>query len=75
LLDILDVITAAADYLCSQVETADRLKSDGNLLLGPFALCTFSFIISKQDAVGTYSAKFITLKVFGLATTEATLIY
>jgi hypothetical protein len=75
LLDILDVITAAADYLCSQIEPAYWLKSDGDLLLRPFALYTVSLMAEKQKAVRTYSAELVTLKVFGLATTETTLIY
>lgn len=38
LLDVLDICTAVADYLSSQVEAVNWLEVDGNLLFRPFPL-------------------------------------
>lgn len=38
LLNVFHIRASMADDLCAKVETRDRLKVDGNLLLGPFAL-------------------------------------
>lgn len=38
LLDMLHIGTAVTDYLSTEVEAMNRLKVDGNLLLGPFPL-------------------------------------
>jgi hypothetical protein len=54
LLDVLYISTAVSNDLSTQVETMDRLQTDRNLLLGPFAsskLVTFDlFLVSAAEA-------------------------
>jgi hypothetical protein len=54
LLDVLYISTAVSNDLSTQVETMDRLQTDRNLLLGPFAsskLITFDlFLVSAAEA-------------------------
>lgn len=38
LLDVLDIVTTTANNLCTQVEAANRLETDRDLLFRPFAL-------------------------------------
>jgi hypothetical protein len=42
LLDVLDVVASTANYLCTQVEAADGLKTYRELLFGPFTLSDVS---------------------------------
>ena len=74
LLDILDIVATTTNDLSTQIESTNRLETDRDLLLGPFALIPVSFaewILSPR----TYSAKLVTFKVFWFATTESAFIY
>lgn len=76
LLNVLDVVTSTANNLCSQVEAADRLQTNRELLFRPFALeCHVSpEALQMMRFQCTYATELITLKVFRLTATETTLV-
>ena len=72
LLDMLDVSTTVAYYLCPKVEARDWLEINGNALFRPFTLQVVS--LPGNLWIWAYSSKFITLNLIWLSTSKTSLI-
>ena len=76
LLDVLHVGASMTHYLCSQVEAWDGLQVDGYPLFRPFALQSTLESRTYGGAVGdTHTAKFISLNLVRLSTSESPLVH